>query len=379
MNICMLTSAPFPPREGIGFYVWNLSRHLIHQGIKVQIITRGGLRRNTCEVVDGITIWRATFLPLYPFHVHLHGQFMASLINKVESDVDLFHIHSPLSPVISTSRPVMLTFHSSIPDNVSLTPIKSLYTLLMKLQSPISYQLERDQISRAFKVNAVSPHVAEVLKNYPGCPQEVELMWNGVDTQHFTPKIDFSAHQPYILTVTRLVPGKGLEDLILASAMVVEEDNSIQFLIAGDGLLKKDLIKKISELNLNRNVKLLGHISNRNKLIDLYRNSILFVFPSYHEGLPTVILEAMACGIPTIASNVGGIPWIITHEEDGVLIPPKDPSILADAICLLIKDPQRLKFMGKQARQTIVDRFAWDIISRNYMTQYKILLQDYHS
>jgi len=108
----MITSIPFPPTEGIGYYTWNLSRFLMNHGHQVQIITRGQRGKQSYEESENIPIWRPQFFPLYPFHVHSHKLFVQKLVNQIEEDVDLFHLHTPLPPPIQTKRPVLLTIHS---------------------------------------------------------------------------------------------------------------------------------------------------------------------------------------------------------------------------------------------------------------------------
>src|SRR3972149_2875368 len=112
MHIGMVTSAKLPPEEGIGQYVWNLSRHLVAQGHRVDVITRGSWRGLTREDSCGGTVWRPPFLPLYPFHVHFHGLFVNWLVRTLADEVDIFHVHSPLPPVLKMGCPVVVTVHT---------------------------------------------------------------------------------------------------------------------------------------------------------------------------------------------------------------------------------------------------------------------------
>ena len=374
MRIAMLVSAAFPPREGMGFYVWNLSRYLVRQGHTVHIITRGGARSTACDITEGITIWRPAFLPVYPFHVDLHGLYINKLIRRLETGIDILHVHSPLSPVISTTRPIMLTFHSMVTEDVNRTQINDFYTLLMKLQAPVSFRLESGNLKRAKSVNAVSPLIARDLRRYPNCPPKIEVSWNGVDVESFKPLATGITNEKLVITVGRLAPGKGLEDLIDAASIVVKSDQEIKFQIVGEGTLRPSLLNRVREYGLENNVRLTGQISDRPSLIDLYQKSALFVLPSHHEGLPTVVLEAMACACPVLATRVGGIPWIIQDGENGSLIPPADPTILAEKILALLADPEYLKQLGRQARRTIESRFSWQCIGDWYIDQYRSLL-----
>lgn len=375
MRICMISSTPIPPREGIGFYVWNLSHYLTALGHQVQIITRGQIGRMTKQVVDGITIWQPPFLPLYPFHVHVHGLFVDKLVQTLANEVDLFHLHTPLPPLISTNRPVMLTVHSPIREDVKATSVDSAYAVLMKLQAPVSYWLEKALLKHATSVNAVSPEVANALSTYPNSPSKVSVTWNGVDTSLFTSPAHDTRDSRLVLTVARLAPGKGIEQLLQAAKMLNQRGASIQFVIAGDGPLRRSLQQYIEQNDLAQTVELLGHVADRKKLVELYQKASLFVMPSHHEGLPTVLLEAMACRCPVVATRVGGVPNVIHHQKNGILIPAKASQKLADAIFDLIEQPQRLRQLGEQASQTIKEKFSWHTIGHNYVAQYESLLQ----
>ena len=366
----MLVSAALPPCEGMGFYVWNLSRYLTSQGHQVQIITRGKPGQESHEVINGITIWRPFFAPLYPFHVHLHSLFVSTYINKLEAETDLFHCHSPLVPPIKTKRPAMLSFHSTIPEDVKSTKLNGWHTFLMKLQVPVSYRLEMENIKRATAVNAISPHVAQILHRYPYCPKDVPVVWNGVDTNIFKPMIEYPLKNDFILTVGRLGPGKGMEDLVDAIYFISRQKRAIKLVITGEGPLKHFLEQRVNAYGLKESIRFEGHISDRNHLIHLYQKTSLFVLPSHHEGLPTVMLEAMACGCPVLATDVGGVPDIIKDGVNGVLIPAKDSRRMASVIQSLLADPEKLYEMGVQARETVEERFSWDKIGKNFIDLY---------
>jgi glycosyltransferase involved in cell wall biosynthesis len=375
MRICIISSTPLPPQEGIGFYVWNLSRYLTRQGHKVQLITRRRARQSYRDVVDGITIWRPIFWPIYPFHVHLHGFFVNKLVRRLEADIDLFHLHSPLSPVISTKRPIMLTVHSAIKEDMATTTVNSFQTLLMKWQAPVSYWLEEELLAKATAVNAVSPYVASALRNrYPSSPDEIEVTWNGVDTDFFVAPPDSARDPRLVLSVGRLVPGKGVEDLLDAAKQVIKQIGPTRFVIAGDGPLRSSLERRLAQNGLGQHVELLGHLADRKQLADLYRQAALFVIPSHYEGLPTVMLEAMACGCPVIATKVGGIPQVIESGKNGVLVLPKQPTQLADAICEFLPAEARLAKMGRLGRKTIEGGYSWHAIGAHYIKQYEMLL-----
>jgi glycosyltransferase involved in cell wall biosynthesis len=109
-------------------------------------------------------------------------------------------------------------------------------------------------------------------------------------------------------------------------------------------------------------------------LADLYRQAALFVSPSHAEGLPTVLLEAMACECPVAATRVGGSPDVITHGENGMLVSPGQPAQLADVICDLLTHPSRREEMGRAGRRTVEAKYSWDRITQMYVDQYEKLM-----
>jgi glycosyltransferase involved in cell wall biosynthesis len=372
MKIAMVLSTPLPPGEGVGIYVWNLSQWLRRQGHDVLLITRGGHALPASEEIDGFTVLRPAYFPLYPMHVRLHEIFVNRVVKALEEDIDLFHIHSPLPPVIKTRRPVMITFHSSVHDDLRAVNVNSIYELMLRLQEPISYRHENRLLKAAGRVTVVSPYMREVIARYPHANDSIDVTWNGVDTQLFSP--NGKQHQGYVLTTGRLAAVKGLHDLIRAAKIVNQKCGPTQFKIVGDGPLRSQLEREIGAQGLQGQVELVGHVSDRNQLADLYRHASLFVSPSHKEGMPTVMLEAMATGCPVVVTAVCANPDVITHEKDGILTPPHQPEALAGAIIAALSDPDRLAVIGAAGRDTVQSRFSWDAISQLYIDQYEQLL-----
>ncbi|MCP4745249.1 MAG: glycosyltransferase [Desulfobacteraceae bacterium] len=134
-----------------------------------------------------------------------------------------------------------------------------------------------------------------------------------------------------ILCVARLHPVKGLNDLILACFALRNRGFKFTCFIVGDGQLKEMLQEQVVALELRKFVRFLGAIPNE-KLPQVYSESSVFVLPSYSEGLSVVIMEAMASGLPIVATNVGGIPELVQDGKNGYLVAPGKPAGLANAI-----------------------------------------------
>lgn len=376
MRLVMITSIPLPPCEGVGFYVWNLSRHLTQLGHQVQIITRGGLGSTSRDVVDGIPIWRTPFLPLYPFHAHLHGLFVDRLLNKLDLRPDLVHLHLPLVARPRTELPFVVTVHTTMwADSRAVSPNTPL-GLLVKLQAPFSIRLEKNVLDAATAVATVSRSVAEELPEYGVPGEKVTVLGNGADTSIFCPNGRSPAYEdPYFFTAGRLGPRKGLEDLLEAAAYVVSAYPQVRFRIAGNGPMEGRLRSLVASKSLQDNVTFLGHVANRQQMADLYRGAVAYVHPAHYEGLPTVLIEAMACGSVVVATGVSGALDVVRNGENGILVEPRAPATLAQAMIRVLENPQVANQLGNKARKTIDASYSWQVVSRDYARMYQEALE----
>ena len=374
MRICHITSASFPPEEGIGNYVYGLSTQLIKKGHTVTIITRSSRGKKHNEQIDNIQIIRVPYLPIYPLYMKIHSIFVNNLFKSLESKFDIVHIHSPLSPVVQTTLPIIATIHTPMKTDTkaSYNENKNLRTTIWKLSGRfISIPLEVKLIKRANVITVVANSVAQELQEYPTENKKIIVMGNGIDNTLFKP-IEKKSEKKYILFTGRLSYRKGLFDLIESGKYICEKYPDVSFIITGSGILSDTLRERINELGIADQFKFLGFVT-REELITLYQNATLYVLPSHYEGLPTVLLEAMSCGLPVIATAVSGNLDVITHGKNGILVPPKSPEKIAEAISTLLDDEQLRKNLGENARKTIEEKYTWDIISNNFLTHYNSL------
>jgi glycosyltransferase involved in cell wall biosynthesis len=254
-------------------------------------------------------------------------------------------------------------------------PATNLLGFLIKLQAPVSISLEQELFARCDKIAAVATSVAEELEEYGVNPSQVPILGNGVDTEIFFPgESSHSQREPYLLTAGRLGPRKGLEDLIRCAKIVTEQCPEVQFLIAGSGPLAAALRHEIEQHGLTERVHLLGHIDDRGQMVDLYRGALAYIHPAHYEGLPTVLLEAMACGRPAIATAVSGALDVIRDGSNGLLVPPRAPEVMAAAILRLLHDRALRERIGGAGLETIGNRYTWQAIGHDYTTLYRNLI-----
>lgn len=375
MKICMIISTPFPPVEGIGYYTYNLSKKLIEKGHEVVVITRGSRNKTKRELFENIEVIKAPFIPIYPFYIHVHGIFVNRLLKSLESQIDIIHLHTPLTPNIKTSLPVITTIHSPMLADNRYIKVSSIFTLFSKISARfVSYPIEKKLIQTSKKITTVSEAVAKELEDYGLDSKEITVMYNGVNEAFFTPnKNKHNGVNKYILYVGHINREKGLFDLAECAKYICCEKSDISFIIAGKGRDLDKMKLKIKKAGIEDKFIFLGQV-DQDKLIELYQNASLFIFPSYHEGLPTVLLEAMSCGLPVIATDVRGNKDLISNGENGILVPPRNPKKMAEIILKLIDDEKLIEQLGKNARKTIMEKYTWNDVSNNFLKCYESLV-----
>jgi len=182
----------------------------------------------------------------------------------------------------------------------------------------------------------------------------------GVDAQLFAPRPFRPSPATFeILSVGRLVPAKGQNVLIAAIERVVKSTPNLRLRLVGEGPDREGLERAIAAANLGRYVVLEGSV-NQDRILDFYRQADIFVLASFAEGVPVVLMEAMAMEIPCISTFVAGIPEVIRNEIDGLLVSPSDENELANAMKRLIDDPDLRRRLGIAARQRVIEKYSLD-------------------
>lgn len=165
---------------------------------------------------------------------------------------------------------------------------------------------------------------------------------------------------PVVGTVVGLRPGKGAETFVEAAALVLGTRPDASFVIAGDGPTRGAIERSITEHGLEGRVVLLGHVEGSEPLL---RATTVAVNPSWAESFPYSVLESMAAGLPVVATAVGGTAEAIEDRRSGVLVAPRDPRALADAIAALLDDPARARMLGAAAAARAGSAFTLDAMA----------------
>jgi glycosyltransferase involved in cell wall biosynthesis len=215
----------------------------------------------------------------------------------------------------------------------------------------------------ATTIVTVSDYAAGLLRErYPTASARIQRVYNGVDLSDFHPP-DFGSGIPAIVSIGRLIEKKGFADLIAACGLLRPRGREFHCEIIGEGPLEAALQKQIAEAGLQSVVKLAGPLTQTQIALRL-ANATIFVLPCTREegggmdNLPTVIIEAMAAGLPVISTPLAGVPEMVEHERSGELVPEHDPKAICAAIERCISDPVRARRFGDRGREIACEKFS---------------------
>jgi glycosyltransferase involved in cell wall biosynthesis len=198
----------------------------------------------------------------------------------------------------------------------------------------------------------------------PKYHEKIHCVHHGIDLQQFenNPKTVGSRRGLLILSAGRFTEKKGFDTLIDALDILRRRNLKFKCVIAGDGKLYRTVQRLVKARNLDESMEMPGFLSERD-LMKLYRQADVFVLPSKilsngnRDGIPNVILEAMAWGVPVVATTVGGIPEVVKHNVNGLLTSPENTVLLADTLECLLKDDRMRKKFGENAREYVFTHF----------------------
>ena len=210
---------------------------------------------------------------------------------------------------------------------------------------------------------------------------KVVTIHNGIDTTRFSPRarpdlqmrssLGIPSDALLMGCIGRLHPQKGLTDLLLATAELKRKMPPIRLLLVGDGELRESLDRQSHDLGLSDTVIFAGL---RTDVPDILATMDLFVLPSLWEGMPNVVLEAMAAGLPVVATAVGGTPELVVDGETGLLVPPGDPRALALSSERLLRDPALRREMGRAGLERVKKSFTMRRMAEQTERLYEELL-----
>jgi glycosyltransferase involved in cell wall biosynthesis len=205
--------------------------------------------------------------------------------------------------------------------------------------------------------------------------QKIQVVRCGVDPEVFSPAPDRRDGGPLrVLNVSRLTPPKGNAVLLEALARLRDRGVAAQVIVAGDGVRREALERLAKELGVGDRVSFLGAIGQDRVIEELARADV-FCLPSFAEGVPVVLMEAMAMETPVVASAVMGVPELVEDGTSGLLVPPGRPDAVADALAALAADPGRRATLGREGRRKVIAEFDVDRSAELLRGHFQALLQ----
>lgn len=222
--------------------------------------------------------------------------------------------------------------------------------------------------TRVALITTVSDALRQKVLTFGITPDKVRTIPNGIDCHRFRPlpktemrdRLHLPADHQIVLWVGRLIPIKGLEFLLQAIPTILQAHPQTLFVLVGAGELEQELRAAVQQMGLSEAVRFPGKISSEE--VPLWLNAAdMLVLPSLNEGRPNVVLEAMACELPVVATRVGGIPELVEDGETGFLIPPKTVAPLSARINELLDNPSLRRQMAQAGRQKIFTmQLSWE-------------------
>jgi len=365
MKIALCSDWYYPKIGGIATHIKGLAKYLSRLGHEVQIITIKNFEEKYKDEDGNVIRLNASTIP----GIQILSPLDLKQIKRVilEEKFDIIHGHHAFTPIslysVSLASkhgfPTVLTAHS--------LGMGYQYGIVWKTLKPVLYPVKR-AFDKADKIIAVSEAVRQFMSHIASHPEKIEVIPNGIDLEQFIcssngkrfrRELDLPLDAPIVLFVGRFSIRKGVHVLIDAFKHVVKEIPDARLLIAGKGFLKEYLKHRVKVNKITDNVNFLGCISGK-VLAKFYAASDIFVCPSvFAEAFGIVILEAMASGKPVITTKVGGIPEIIDHEVNGLLVEPHDVKELSNAIIRLLSDKKERLEMGRNARRKVEEYYDW--------------------
>jgi len=288
---------------------------------------------------------RHTFSLKAPFAYHR----MRQRFDVVVEDLNKVPVFAPLW----TRRPVVLLVHHLF----GATAFEQAGTIVASATWALERPLPR--VYREVPVEAVSESTARDLVERGFRRDRIEVIPNGVDLGSYALGAeDERFSEPTLLYMGRLERYKRVDLVVRAVAKLVERSVPVRLIIAGQGPMAPDLQQLRADLGLGARVELHGHVSEEEKR-RLLRRSWVHVLTSSKEGWGITVLEAGACGTPTVASDSPGLRDSVVHERTGLLVPHGDVDRLADALATLVRDTDLRRLYGRQARAFAAEH-SWE-------------------
>ncbi len=352
MNIIMVCNHFYPVIGGEENHIYNLVKGLIEKGHIVEVYTSNKTYQREILPETG----RINNIAIRRFSGKV-SLFRAILKAKC----DIIHYHHYRSPFIDlgiiagklSKKKTVFTLHC-------VYPSKNFFNGIVKK----TYDLTLGKVSLGFvdRIISLTENDKRDAIRLGANPKKIKIVPNCIPFEKFTVlekptlfKEKFGINQ-FILYVGRLDWNKGVKYVVQAMPNIIKDYPTMRFVVIGEDVgYKKEIEKEIKKLNIQESIIFLGKVSNK-ELLSAYAACSVFVLPSAYEGLPTVILEAMAYKRPVIATRAGGAKYVIKDGYNGYLVEYASPK----EIYVTVRKAVGNKEIGENARKEVEDKYVWE-------------------
>ena len=397
MNIALLAPEFLPNWGGAGTYVIELAKYL-SKNHNVHVVT---LRR---KIDDGTVYSDEKILDFFDNKIHLHtisdandtflynATFQYACFKNLpeickNNEIDIIHADVPhmsdfMLRLKKSNTKVITTVHTIIEghkEGILASGIdfwdmdaSEKYTLAL---FPIIKLIQRFYLKRSPTIITVSNWMKNLLEQNYGI-NDINTIYNGVDHNRFSPEKrnnfvrGLDTDKPIVLFSSRMTAAKGAHYLIKAIPEIIRENRDVHFVFSGAGA-KEPWMNILEKEGVDKSYySFLGYL-DYSELAGLYARASVFVVPSLYENLPIRILEAMSSQTPVVATNICAIPEAITHNENGILIPPRDSVAIVKGVTNMLQDHAFSEKLARNARKTVLEKFTWDNIGKDIEKVYE--------
>jgi len=401
-NLRVLVLSHMYPRmedPAAGIFIHHQVRYLVRLGCEAVVVAplpyvpkfmarnerRKGYRNTPKETeIDGIRV-------IYPRYIRPPGK----LFHPFSCYTMFWGISKVVHKLVTDFQPHIIHAYTATPDGYAGLLLKKKYGLPFVVslrgsdinvyphRDSLTFRLTRRVIAEADKVTAVSNALKVAAEGIVRSQKEIAVVYTGCDLTRFSfnaearsllrRELGIAPESFVLIFIGHLLRTKGIFELVDAFRILCRKYHNTHLVFVGEGQDVQTLVAKVSEVGIEGQVHFVGRRPH-DEISDWLSAADVLVLPSWHEGLPNVVVEAMACERPVVATKVGGIPEAVADGKSGILVERGDVKALANAIALLAEDPTRRAVMGAAGRQIVEERFTWERNAEKTIQVYREVL-----
>jgi glycosyltransferase involved in cell wall biosynthesis len=357
-RILLVVDSVYPALGGAERQVELLAKAFRERGHQVHIVCPL-LRPDDLpfEIVDGTPVERLRYPHIKKFGSLLLCASFAVWLLRHRRSFDAMHIHTVhiLAAVAGMVRPLL-----AMPIAIKVTGAWEFEGGLLDpaIQHKPFIRALNWGVKRVDYVQCISEFTRDMARQAGYPDRMLKMIPNAVDTDRFRRSAEPVSDVPCVVYVGRLRTVKGVYMLLDAWADVVREVPA-RLLIAGDGPEGEAMLAKVAELGIADSIEFLGAVDD---VPAVHARGCIYAQPSFQEGMPNSVLEAMASGLPVVATQISGNVDLVFDDDNGLLVPSGDAPAMGRALVALLKDPERARRMGLRSRERVTQRYGLDAV-----------------